>query len=247
MRHTFDEILAAFQFLTRLPVPSPRYSDDLIGRAAAYFPVVGAVIGFAAGGLNLLLFRHVGPWFRATLVLAMLVVVTGGFHEDGLADTADGLGGGYTREKTLQIMRDSRIGSFGTIALCLSLLARFALIGDLPYSTSLRYLVSAHVLARWTALPLAYFLPSARAADGQGGRLIASLRLRSVLVGTVLALGIAVLVLRSSSVLPILCVSVLVLLAGRYFRAQIGGVTGDCLGTVNQLTEILVYSLGCIH
>ena len=125
--------------------------------AAKFYPLVGALVALGAIGIERGLRSHLPPMVTALVVLAYLVIITGGFHEDGLADTADALGGGWTQPRMLEIMHDSRIGSFGTLAICLSLLARWVLLGSLPVARFPFYMLAAHVLCRWTTLPLGAF------------------------------------------------------------------------------------------
>ena len=119
------------QFLTRLPVPAYRFEPDMVMGAAKFYPIVGALVGLGAVAIEWLLRAHLPAAVVAAVVLAYFVVLTGGMHEDGLADTADGLGAGGERKRVLEIMRDSRIGSFGTLAIVFSILCRWALaVGD---------------------------------------------------------------------------------------------------------------------
>ena len=121
-----DRLACAAQFLTRLPVPGPKaWSDELLARSARYFPLVGLAVGGLCAAI-LVVARQAWPTgaLPALLAVAAGVVATGGFHEDGLADTADGLGGGHTPEQRLTIMKDSRLGSYGALALGLALAAR---------------------------------------------------------------------------------------------------------------------------
>src|SRR5947208_11166798 len=120
------DLVLAFQFLTRIPFPGNAHAKGSLSRSAKFFPVVGMVIALGAAGLHRVFSGHLAPAIVAVLVLAYLVLITGGFHEDGLADAADGFGGGWKKEKILEIMRDSRIGSFGALAITLSLLARYS-------------------------------------------------------------------------------------------------------------------------
>ncbi len=129
---TLRQFAAAVQFMTRIPMPAFRYEPDLVLGGAKFYPIVGALVALGAIGIVELLRGHLPVAVTALIVLAYLVIITGGFHEDGLADTADALGGGWTRERMLEIMHDSRIGSFGTLAICLSLLARWSLLAAMP-------------------------------------------------------------------------------------------------------------------
>jgi adenosylcobinamide-GDP ribazoletransferase len=140
-------------------------------------------------------------------------------------------------------MHDSRIGSFGTLAIVLSLGARWALLAAMPANRLPWYLLGAHVLCRWTTLPLGTFMESAR-SDGLAARLAHRIPRSSAIVGSIFAFAIAGWALRWQAVAPIVAVSLITLLSGLYYRSQIGGVTGDCFGATNQLTEIAVYLCG---
>jgi adenosylcobinamide-GDP ribazoletransferase len=243
------EFLCAIQFLTRVPVPSQPYETDALSRAVKFFPLVGLLIGASGALVHFLLAPHLPRLIVALLILIYFVCITGCLHEDGLADAADGFGGGWSREQVLIIMHDSRIGSYGAAALTLSLGARLLLISALPLAHVVQYLVAAHVLCRWTTLPLSYYLPPARSQRedqiaGQGAR-VAQLTTRGTLIaGTIFSFAIVVAVLRMRAVAPILISIALTLVSGAYFKRRIGGVTGDCFGAANQITEIAVYLSG---
>ena len=239
------DFLIAVQFLTRMPVPALPYSEASLPRATKFFPAVGLLVGAIAAGAHVLLAPHLPRLAAATLTITLLILLTGAFHEDGLADTADGFGGGWTREKVLEILRDSRIGSYGGVALALSLLARTTLLAAIPLDSATRYLLAAHVLCRWTTLPLSYFLPPARPAqDGQGARVAQLVSRSSLLLGTAFTLAATLLLLRWRAIPALALACAVTLLSGLYYRHRIGGVTGDCFGATNQLTEIAVYLTG---
>jgi adenosylcobinamide-GDP ribazoletransferase len=243
------DFLAAIQFLTRIPLPFPPYAGDSLTRAVKFFPLAGLLIGSAAALLHLLLAPHLPRLVAALLIITFLVLITGCFHEDGLADTADGFGGGWNREQVLVILKDSRIGSYGGTALALSLLARVLLLASLPLAHIPQYLITAHVLCRWTTLPLSYYLAPARAQTdapvaGQGAR-IARLTTRGTLIaGSVFSLAVSILALRSHATPAIAAALLVTLLSGLYYQRRLGGITGDCFGATNQLAEIAVYLTG---
>jgi adenosylcobinamide-GDP ribazoletransferase len=244
MKRLVEELLVAFQFLTRLPIPRIAYQPDSLSRSAKFFPVVGLVIGFGASLLHRILTPHLDRALVALLLLTFLVLITGGLHEDALADTADAFGGGWNREQILTILRDSRIGSFGALALILSVLARVLLLSILPVNRFIALVVSAHVLCRWTTLPLSYFLRSARESEGQGARIAQQISPASLLAGTLLSFAIVFYMMRRQFWIPILAALVITLLIGLYYYRRIGGITGDGFGASNQLTEIAVYFCG---
>ncbi|MGH9354245.1 MAG: adenosylcobinamide-GDP ribazoletransferase [Terriglobia bacterium] len=240
--------LVAVQFLTRVPVLRMRAaSPNALAQATIFFPIVGLLIGLGAVGLNLVLLPHVNRKVVVVLILTYLVVVTGGLHEDALADAADGFGGGWNKDQILNIMRDSRIGSFGAVAVTLSLLARFVFLTGLPHETFNGFLVAGQVISRWTALPLGFFLPSARGLEGQGARVAGEISFVSLAVGTAVTLGIVWAALGPvrcfwTSLAPIVVTGA----TAAYYRSRIGGVTGDCLGATSQITEAAVYLTGVI-
>jgi adenosylcobinamide-GDP ribazoletransferase len=180
----------------------------------------------------------------AVLVLLYLVLITGGLHEDGLADTADGFGGGRTKDQILSILKDSRIGSYGSTALGLSLLTRYLLLASLPMEHFAAYVISSQVLCRWSSLPLSYFLPPAREQDGQGARIANLTSLASLIFGSVFTFVVVVFALRWSAVAPLVVAILTVAWTGWVYKRKIDGVTGDCFGATNQLTEITVYFCG---
>jgi len=241
-----QEFTAACLFLTRLPLPwRGAWPDGLDQRALAWFPIVGGLIG-AAGGLAFWGFWSLGlpAWLAACATVALLMLLTGALHEDGLADMADGFGGGRDKAAKLAIMKDSRVGTNGAAALVLSLCLRIgalAALGD-PRTVALA-LIGAHAWSRGLLPALKLWQPDAR-ADGLSaaqGRPNAARALVALIIGfslgaTVLgklpgtagAAGLLVLGLSALSVAAL----------GLLSRRQIGGVTGDVLGAAQQAAEL---------
>lgn len=249
IRRTWFDLLTAVQFLTRLRVPSVPYEQDSLARAVKFFPIVGLLIGSGSVLLYILLAPHLPLTVVALLIVTYLVAITGCLHEDGLADSADGFGGGWEREKVLAIMRDSRIGTYGAAALTLSLLARVLLIASLPASRAGVYLIVAPVLSRWTTLPLSFYLLPARdrnddQIDGQGARIAHLTNRGSLIIGSLLTFAIVFALLRSRALFLVPVSIAVTLLTALYYKRRIGGMTGDCFGATNQLAEIAVYLCG---
>lgn len=233
----------ATAFLTRLPVPEvcpERTAGNAAGSLAASmaaFPVVGAAIGLMGGIVYL-----VAQWFlpflpAALLAIAATIAVTGALHEDGLADLADALGARGDRQKRLEIMRDSRIGTFGALALILSVSVRATALSSLPSGLAgLGALVAAGAVSR-AMLPIVYqFLPPAR-TDGlaaTGGVPEVSVAAKAALIALVLAFAAGGFILASSAALGALIGAALV---GCIAKRAIGGYTGDVLGAVQQAAE----------
>jgi len=249
IRQLWLDLLTALQFLTRLPVPSGPYEQDSLARAVKFFPIVGLLIGSGSLLLYRLLVPHLPLTIVALLVVVYLVAITGCLHEDGLADSVDGFGGGWECERVLEIMRDSRIGTYGAVSLALSLLARVLLIASLPRVQVAGYLIVAPVLSRWTTLPLSFFLSPARESsenrvDGQGARIASLTTPGSLIVGSLFTFVIAFALLRIRALVTVLVSVGVTLATALYYQRRIGGVTGDCFGATNLLTEIAVYLSG---
>lgn len=227
---------AAVTFLTRIPLGRLVATGPAdIARAAPLFPVVGAAVGAAGAGAALLLQPPLSPLLAAAIAVALTTVLTGAFHLDGLADTLDATGG-TTRERSLEIMRDSRIGSFGAAGLGLALLVRVAATAQLLTSGGvLGGLIAAGALSRGAAVALAGVLPYARSAPGTGGVLTG----RIGLWGGPVAIVIAVCALRLDGLVVAGAVGAAAVLLGLIFRAWLGGVTGDTLGATSEATEVL--------
>lgn len=244
IREGLQDVAAAFQFLTRLPLLRLAHRPSALSRSAKFFPLVGLAIGAAAAMLHRLLVPHLPLDIVALLIVLFSVLATGGLHEDGLGDAADAFGGGWNREQVLEILKDSRVGSYGAVAIVFSLAARALLLASLPGKIFAGYVIAAHVLCRWTILPLGYFLQAARRQESQGARLARQISGTSVLVGTLFAFGVAAYLLRAEALEPITSVLVVMLLSGLYYQHRLGGITGDCFGASVQLAEIAVYLCG---
>jgi adenosylcobinamide-GDP ribazoletransferase len=239
-----SELIAAFTLLTRLRLARFGTLEVPIARFVWAFPLVGAVTGalggaaYAGGWL-----AGVPPAISAVWTLTVIVLVTGAFHEDGLADTADGFGGGPTRERKLEIMRDSRIGSFGAIALILSLAARGSAIAVLSQPLHvLLALVVTGALGRAGMAVLLLVLRPARVDGLAAGlreldapRAIAGLAIAALLTLLLLPIGVALCAMAGA----LLTALVIAWIALR----QIGGYTGDVLGATSVVTECVAIGL----
>jgi len=223
-------LLGALQFLTVLPI---RRSTCAPGEAAAYFPVVGAAIGLTAAGLHWLLAKGVAEPISALLTVLVLVLMSGALHEDGLADCADAFGGQRPPDRILAILKDSRIGTFGALALVFSVGLRWQSITQTG-SHLFEALAAAGALSRAAQVGLAWVTPPA----GEGSGKLFALTLTTpravtaILVGTVFAAPLGLIAL------PAVIGSAGITLLGRdYFERRLGGVNGDCCGALSQVVE----------
>ena len=236
------ETILAAGFLTRLPLPEARYSDAAMARAVRLYPWVGLAIGAALAALFLVLAAALPQTLAAILTVGAGMVLTGALHEDGLADLADGLGGGRTRDRALDIMRDSRIGSYGALALGMTLALKIAALTTLPTAQAAAALVGGHALGRFVMAGLMRRLPYARETGAAGFMQDASEGGAATLyTGAAAATLVLALATGPLAALTALALSLaLAALLARRLRARLGGYTGDALGAAEQITEAAV-------
>lgn len=243
-------LLVAAQFLTRLPVPKNlNPTKEEFGACAPWYPVVGLIVGgilaVAAWGV---LSLPLAPGIAAILLLVLGTLLTGAFHEDGLADTVDGMGGGWTKESILRIMRDSRIGSYGALAVVFLILIRVTSLWGTEPAYWPHALIVAHVLSRWSILPLMKFMPYARADQpGLGKPIVESITSGGLLVSTLGVAFFCIAIAGGVGLISMIVASVTAFIMGRFFKKRIGGMTGDCLGAVNVLCEVAVLILFALN
>lgn len=229
----------ALTLLTRLPAPHlAGFQPDWLARSAAWFPLVGLLVGLLAAASYLLAAFFWPDPVPAVLALAVAALATGGFHEDGWSDVFDALGAGGDRARMLEVMKDSRIGSTGALALILLVAGKLAALAALPAADVPAALVAAHVLSRWALLPLLRWLPAARSEGGLATPIIGHLASNRFLAGTLIALLLAVAALRQDALSALLVAVLVPAVAGLFFRHRLGGITGDCLGATQQLAEL---------
>ena len=240
-------VLVAAAFLTRVPVPVVAGAAD-VADAARWFSLVGGAIGGAAALIAWVLVDVIAlpPAFTAIVLVGLGAWVTGAIHLDGLADTADGFGGGRNRDEVLRIMRDPAIGSFGATALVIVIGTKVAaLTALLDRGAALPFLVAAPALSRWTISLLGTWLPYAR-AEGGVGEAATRQRPTGLVVSTVIAAFIAVTALRMEALATAATALLTAAWVGRTARRRIGGVTGDVFGASLELTETAVLASGVL-
>lgn len=254
MRQQWRSFLLALGFFTRIAVPSfADFKQDELNSAAKYFPLIGVIVGALGAGVFILT-SYIFPNAIAILLsMATTIYFTGAFHEDGLADSADGLGGGWDKERILTIMQDSRLGTYGAIALFLALFAKFELLTSLPQSFVAYALIIAHALSRLTAVFIMTTLCYVK-SDGKAKPMASKLTTADVLVASFFGLLPALLLqcyfypleLEARQIMTLLiCVLLPLAAVCLWWRLKIkrwlGGYTGDCLGAMQQLAELAIY------
>jgi len=233
-------LVCAVQFLTRIPTPSlSEFQEDWITRAARYFPLVGQIIGAVCAVVLLLAAEVWGGWIAATLAIATGVALTGAFHEDGLADTADGLGGGQTAARRLEIMKDSRVGTYGVVALVLALALKVLALGGLSTTAAALALFAAHGWARAAAVVAMRLTPYAlRGEAGKWKPAPQGVRSGEVLCALALAIWPLIFLPSGAIVAGLIGGAFPAVLLGLIARRLIGGHTGDVLGGIEQVFEV---------
>lgn len=245
VRYEWRLFLTALMFLTRLPVSAGEHCDAWFAASVSYFPLVGWLVGAVGAAFYYVGLLYWSAPVAAVLALSAMVIITGGFHEDGLADTADGFGGGWTPERKLEIMKDSRLGTYGSLALMLMLLLKFSLVQVLTLANIAPVLCIAHGLSRWSVLPLLRYNRYVSASAHHAGLVGSHFSSRRFMLGTLLA-WTPLLVWQPLAFLPLAVLLLLLLWGWQWWcRRQVGGITGDTLGAANQLVEVAVY-LFCV-
>jgi adenosylcobinamide-GDP ribazoletransferase len=232
-----NDIKVAFAFLTRIPITHK--PDISIQRSAMWFPLVGSVLGLSSGLVFLGLNQIIPALPAASITILFSVLVIGGFHQDGLADTFDGLVGGWTPEDRLRILKDSRHGTYGVLSIVMQSIIQVVLLASLDTRNGLLALLTAHTLGR--LVPIYFMLtPAAPSHEGMGATYARSVKSIHVAISTVLT----IVLLAPFIGLHLLFVTAITAIVSLFFliyvRKKIGGVLGDVLGASEQIAESFV-------
>jgi adenosylcobinamide-GDP ribazoletransferase len=251
----------AIGFLTRLPVPQVRdFEPAMLTRAALYFPLVGVLVG----AINVLVWRAALTWLPAPvavgIAIAVSLLVTGAFHEDGFADACDGFGGGTTPQQILEIMKDSRIGAFGAVGVCMLLALKWTTLSAIPRAEFALLVISAHMFSRFGACALIVALRYVREGESKARPLADALGVTDWLLSAIIGCAAILAWLAAAAAWPApaswralgaaaVAAGLITVAAGAYFQRRIGGYTGDCLGAAQQLAELcfLLAALGALR
>lgn len=247
-------ILVAIQFLTRIPVPSfNHYDPQWLHQSSRYFPAVGLLIGILCAVVFWFASILFTPLVAAVISTAFGIKLTGAFHEDGLADSCDGLGGGLTRERTLEIMKDSRLGTYGVLGLVSALLLKISLLAAMPLSVAIVALIIGHTASRLFCISLLTLLPYGGEIEHAKAKPMAQqlTPLQALYSSGWLILAIVLVTIISPNTMQQvglgkwLLALALALIATDYMRRllrrRLQGYTGDGLGATQQLSEIAIY------
>jgi adenosylcobinamide-GDP ribazoletransferase len=242
-------LLAALRFLTSLPLPGKREAaPEQFGRATAWFPVVGLLIGGILALLNWLLSFILPPMVVNALLIAALVILTGALHLDGFADTCDGIAGHRTVEERWQVMRDSRTGAFGVVGIVVLLLVKYVTLNSIPPEFITATLIFMPVVSRWAMVYAIFAYPYAR-PSGLGTAFKQATRWPQFTIATIITLVIAALLF------PLFSLTGLLLVCGvwavtrlfiLYLRHKFAGLTGDTYGAINETAEVTALLLAVL-
>ncbi|MCR6545570.1 adenosylcobinamide-GDP ribazoletransferase [Dehalobacterium formicoaceticum] len=234
------KFLVALQFLTGIPVKiHTQFDEKLVAQSMAFFSLIGLILGGCAVGVHFLLAHIFSLPVSNFFAVVFLIILTGNLHGDGLMDTADGVFSGRPRERILEIMKDSRVGSHGVMAAMIFFLGRLMLLGEMPQEMQEWTLVLATVFGRWSQVLGAAWYPYAR-KDGGTASFTNYVGYREVLISLFFPVVLSVYLLKFQAVLLLGFVVLSILVLNNYFLKKIGGVTGDTLGAVNECVEVLL-------
>ncbi|UII25896.1 adenosylcobinamide-GDP ribazoletransferase [Fulvivirga maritima] len=251
MKEQIRVFFTALMFYTRIPCPkSVDHSPEYINKSIRYFPLIGWIVGGIAAVAFLIGAWAVNPAVGIVLSIIASVLTTGAFHEDGFADVCDGFGGGWTKEKILVIMKDSRMGAYGVIGMILILLLKTSLLVEISNLTDLwiilMIMVSAHALSRFMAATFIFTHAYVRDTDDSKAKPVAQQAHRANLIiaaflGVIPLIALCLLSHNAFVLALIPILYVVKMWLARYFTKWIGGYTGDCLGATQQVTEVAFY------
>lgn len=243
MKKEFDIFLTAIMFFTRIPCPNwVDHSKELLNKSTRYFALVGIIVGVFGGGIYMGASYLFGQNLAILLSIMGTIWITGAFHEDGFADMLDGFGGGWTKEKILTIMKDSRLGTYGTVGLIFLLSTKFLSLQNVYGLQFVFLLIAGHSVSRFFATILIYKLPYVR-DDGTGKEKPSAdnMQLKSLFLNAFFGLSPLFLFQEATVFVVVIPCAIATYLMGRFFNKWIGGHTGDCAGATQQIVEVVFY------
>lgn len=252
MKKQLYYFFTALMFLTRIPVPKIiNHSSDMLQKSARYFTWVGLLVGIISAGSFWLLHYIFSPALSIVFSMIVSILTTGAFHEDGFADVCDAFGGGWTKEKILLIMKDSRLGTYGVVGLismlavkCLLLIELFGYLNNIVLFIAI--IITAHSVSRLAAVTMMQQYNYVADIDTSKSKPLADRKLTAIeLCIAIAGAALPFIFIPYQFISAIVPVALARLYLGRYFNKWIGGYTGDCLGATQQVTEIFFY-IGCL-
>lgn len=235
----WEEFRIAGAFLTIFPVARDLSMEPpRLARSMGLFPAVGLVIGLLLVVINWALAPLVPRGVLDTLLVLIMIVITGGLHLDGMADVIDGLAGSRDRESSLRIMKDSRVGAMGAVSLMMILMLKYVCLHNVPSEVKPAALIFMPTAGRWVQVALACFAPYVRPEGGTGAVFVEHVGGREFLIAGVTLTAAALILFNWQGVVLLLSLGLAAMLLLRYFKRRLGGVTGDVLGAATELIEV---------
>ena len=233
------DFLTGLQFLTRINLArQTSWSPESFGRSVRYFPLVGVIIGMILASLNLLAGSYLPSTVLAALLITLEIILTGGLHGDGLMDTADGIFSARTRERMLEIMKDSRVGANGVMAFCLFVLVKWSLLMELPAAERTLALLVMPVLSRFAMVMGITLFPYAR-PDGIGKAFAQYAGRKALYIAALLTAGIIIFCGKAAWI-SMAAIILFAILFGHYVTNLLGSLTGDIYGAITELSGVIV-------
>jgi len=236
------KLIYALRFMTVIPIKWKENENmGEVARSISFFPIVGIIIGLSNFAVYYIVSLLFSPLFTSVVVVVWWIFITGGLHLDGLGDTADGVWGGTTKERRLEIMKDSRSGVFGVLTLIAFLLLKTAVLNEMfsfSKGSALSLLISAPVIGRWTSVFSIYFFKSAR-KEGLGNFFKENISLKELIITFILTLLPVFYFSRFSGIITLVLVTIGIFFSSRYFKGKLGGLTGDIYGAQCESSELL--------
>lgn len=243
MKKEIHIFFTALLFFTRIPCPKwVTHNSTYLQKSSKYLPLIGIIVGFIGAitfyGFNFLFSKEIS----LLLSIASTIYATGGFHEDGFADVCDGFGGGWTKEKILSIMKDSRLGTYGSLGLFLIIALKFSALREMNSEQIIISIIAGHSLSRFIATTLLFTHPYVR--DESTSKVKSNntkMKISQLIIAAII--GIAPLLLFQNIWVFLILIPAYIskVFLGIKFTKWIGGQTGDCAGAVQQLSEVVIY------
>ena len=231
--------ILAWEFLTIIPLSRNRdVRPEELARSMAYFPLVGLILGIILVISNIGLLKVLPASIVDAILIAELIILTRGLHIDGFVDTIDGLAGGKTKEDILNIMRDHRVGALGVVGVIMLIMIKYLSLNSVPAASKNLTLIAMPMISRWLQAPFTNLFPYAR-QDGMGKAFTEGVRGRQVGIATIVTALFLIFIFKFNAILIMGLMAIVSYLIGLYFKKILGGITGDVIGAVSEVNEVM--------
>lgn len=243
MKKQIHIFFTALMFFTRIPCPKwISHSPEILNKSTRYFSLVGLLVGTISAFFYLVAAQLFTTEIALVISMIASAWTTGAFHEDGFADVCDGFGGGWSKDKILLIMKDSRLGTYGTIGLIFILAMKFLALNEIPSEYIMLAIISGHSISRFTATTLIFSHPYVRDTEDSKSKPVANkMSLNTLMVNAFFGLLPLILFQNHKIFFVLIPLGITKWWLSRFFKKWIGGQTGDCAGALQQLSEVVYY------